>query len=401
MAQPTLCLSALLFACSSLVVPLVIFASAMLLQLLWYKLRQPVLAPLRRRSWIRRRLQLQLSFNMQFSGDNPATDNVGRRRFNLPRHFGSYCWEHAIATALVVFFSAYGAIASSAVGLLLCIDIGEQKRWVLDVRLPCPAAYLGPRTGWVAGAIALGVVLMLVSILCPAFLACVLVRQAYKGLLTGQPSASRRLVRTYAMQRGHTEDESIQHRAQDRMTAMLAFRYADYAVDYVALTAAHWKAACNSLGGVLTELRLASVLVWDCVLDLHRFLLTLAAMCVMLSELHQLLLVTIILGSYLCLVLAVQPWRSNTTWRLQVLALIILVGSCFCIMAQSVGDAGAHYTSEKYAKVLPVVVIGLNAFYSALLLVVLVVCAVREFGGLLGCRSRAASAPETAEGGAV
>jgi hypothetical protein len=76
------------------------------------------------------------------------------------------------------------------------------------------------------------------------------------------------------------------------------------------------------------RLRLYAVLVWDSVLDLHRFLLALVSLCVMLHELHQLILVVMVLGSYLLLVLLVKPFRSAAVWRLQVLALVVLLMSC-------------------------------------------------------------------------
>jgi hypothetical protein len=49
-------------------------------------------------------------------------------------------------------------------------------------------------------------------------------------------------------------------------------------------------------------MRLRAVLCWDSILDLHRLLLALAALGVMMHELHQVLLVVLVFSSYLVLI---------------------------------------------------------------------------------------------------
>jgi hypothetical protein len=58
-------------------------------------------------------------------------------------------------------------------GMLMCVDMSAtDKQWLLDVRLPCPAAVQGRPTGaWAAGAVILGVFLLLVCIGWPVVLA--------------------------------------------------------------------------------------------------------------------------------------------------------------------------------------------------------------------------------------
>lgn len=124
-----------------------------------------------------------------------------------------------------------------------------------------------------------------------------------------------------------------------------------------------------------------AVLCWDSILDLHRFVIAVVSLCVMLHELHQLILLVIALTSYLLLVLLVKPWRAATVWRLQVLALSLLVFSCLGIMACTIGDASAYYSEDAqntYTKAIPWVVLLCNLAYLVLLLVLLARCLVRE-----------------------
>jgi hypothetical protein len=129
------------------------------------------------------------------------------------------------------------------------------------------------------------------------------------------------------------------------------------------------------------HLRLYAVLVWDSILDLHRLTIALVSMLVMLHALHQLILLVMVLGSYLLLVLLVQPWRSRAVFRLQVAALAILLASCLGIMACGSTDAGAHYSKEAragYMYGIPWVIIAINLSYLVFIVVLLVRCVLRE-----------------------
>jgi hypothetical protein len=95
-------------------------------------------------------------------------------------------------------------------------------------------------------------------------------------------------------------------------------------------------------------------------------LLALAALGVMMHELHQLLLVVLVFSSYLVLMLAARPHKCTTIWSLQVSALLVLLLSCFGIIACNIGDTSGFYeerTTYNYRNVVPWVVVSLNAAY--------------------------------------
>jgi hypothetical protein len=99
---------------------------------------------------------------------------------------------------------------------------------------------------------------------------------------------------------------------------------------------------------------------------MHRLLLALVALSVMMHELHQLLLVIMVLSSYLALILAVKPYRCITILRLQVLALLVLLLSCFGIAACNIGDTSGFYNAavkSNYMDAVPWVVAALNMLY--------------------------------------
>ena len=70
----------------------------------------------------------------------------------------------------------------------------------------------------------------------------------------------------------------------------------------------------------------------------------------MLHEAHQISLMIIVLGSYLLVVLLVRPWRARAVWQLQVGALAALIASCIGIMAITVQNASAYYSSPAIRK---------------------------------------------------
>lgn len=263
--------------------------------------------------------------------------------------FLQFLADTSIVTALGVSLLLYTQIAKVACGLLMCVNVGQTPRWVLDVRLQCPSLPPYPACG--AGVVVFGVFLVLGCLAWPVTLAGVLICHAHQGRLlllgSSQPAAS-----TTVAQHAHTKDAShaaggvgrtsgagtallactaqyadTNSRSAVRATARLAVRYSDYGVDFKALDVAgqHCQESSSSKGSFRAfsrspsmkhlmlagqRLRLYAVLVWDSVLDLHRFLLALVSLCVMLHELHQLILVVLVLGSYLLLVLLVKPFRS-------------------------------------------------------------------------------------------
>lgn len=186
--------------------------------------------------------------------------------------------------------------------------------------------------------------------------------------------------------RGQLRDEG----GAERFTRHLGFRYADYQVDLsptgefqdVALKYAHvWRDALKEPGKALHYMRVCAVLAWDSVLDLQRFVLALLGLSVALHEVHQLQLVALVMGSYLVAILIVRPWRSPTVWRLQVAASIVLVLTCFGIMACNVGDITSHYSqadADRLKHVVSWVVVGLNLAYVMLVGVVLMCCVKRD-----------------------
>lgn len=274
------------------------------------------------------------------------------------RKFSAYFWQHTLVAALVIFFEFYSTAASVALGMLMCVKVPAKKaplyRWVMDVRLQCPVdtSCFQPWVGW---AWFIGMILLLFCIWWPLYIAAKLLQQASAGrLCTGAEGTS-----------------STQQNPSVPFSELLAFRYADYDVDYRALQRRlehlkpghwleFWSAVCR------LPVRKCLVLVWDSVLDLQRFVLALLALCVMLDELHQLLLMTVVFSLYLLAIVAIRPWRSTTVWLLQVAAASVLVLSCCTIMAAQIGDSSSHYTREdkqQFAVLLPALVIAMNAAY--------------------------------------
>jgi hypothetical protein len=305
--------------------------------------------------------------------------------------FSYYFWEHFFATALVVFFGSYTKMATVALGLLMCVcadtsgcpRTDEQghvysnitaHRWLLDVRLACPISH--NTTAWAIWANIIGGLLLTVCIGGPIGIAFVLWWQAHKGNLKGHITAAA------------SDPDALttrSHRSiEDHITARLAFRYADYDCNYEILkqsSSAHGRRQLGS-ESVLQRCRARVVLAWDSVLDLHRFLLAVAALSVTLHELHQLILVAFLLSSYLILILAVRPWKSVTVWCLQVLALVCLVFSCLGIMACNVADADSFYgesAGKLHQTLISVAVIVVNVLYAVAALIELARCVVREF----------------------
>jgi hypothetical protein len=300
----------------------------------------------------------------------------------------------------------YTQVAKVACGLLMCVSVGQTHRWVLDVRLQCPS--LPPYPAYGAGAVVFGVVLVLGCIAWPVTLAAVLIHQAHKGRLLRLGSCASSTVRSApskdvddaAGRARSASDAGVSCTADNdresavHTTAQLAVRYSDYGVNFEALSVGQkgqqssgkkslwdvirsWE--CFKLAGL--RLRLYAVLVWDSVLDLHRFLLALVSLCVMLHELHQLILVVMVLGSYLLLVLLVKPFRSAAVWRLQVLALVVLLTSCMGIAAFAVSDTAGIYSGgvkASYTAAIRWIVIVVNACYLLLLVVLLLRCMLRE-----------------------
>jgi hypothetical protein len=289
--------------------------------------------------------------------------------------------DNAIATALAASMFVYITICKVAVGMLMCVKgVGNSDRWVMDVRLVCPVTNVNQ--GWALAATLVGVLLVCACIAWPVGLAWVLVRECYHDRLLRVGASS---------QRGPSGSPSGTSARVQEITHNWAVRYADYAVDYDALSksavegkrAIEWLKICRPsyFSTVGAKLQVYAVLCWDSILDLHRFVIAFVSLCVMLHELHQLILLVIALTSYLLLVLLVKPWRAATVWRLQVLALSLLVFSCLGIMACTIGDASAYYSEDAqntYTKAIPWVVLLCNLAYLVLLLVLLARCLVRE-----------------------
>jgi hypothetical protein len=267
-----------------------------------------------------------------------------------------------------------------ALGLLMCVDTatnGEGKplqpsnsaspdvtdRWLMDVRLACPIRRAFNNTAWAIWGNIIGALLLVICIGGPIGIACVLWRQAWKGNLKGHITASDPDALT---RRTHRSIE-------DHITARLAFRYADYDCNYEVLKHS------SSTHGQWQRVRAQIVLAWDSVLDLFRFLLAAAALCVTLHELHQLILVAWFLSMYLILILACRPWKSATVWWLQVCALVCLVFSCLGTMACNVSDVESYYGPDpKLQQVISLLVIIVNGVYALWALFALLRCVYRE-----------------------
>jgi hypothetical protein len=305
-------------------------------------------------------------------------------RLDHTTDFRSYIIQRFAITWLVLFFESYDKTAQTGLGMLFCVNNGAEDgafRWVMDVRLPCPTR--PAVAGWQAAAIIMGSVLLLVCLCMPVFLARWLCTRAYKGLLTPE---------------GEIEDEGASSWSgagklcrpwRQSLSNVLTFRYADYDVQYELLRqrngSIHGKLASRVAGGASSfdRFQLWSVLVWDSILDMHRFLLAIAALCVMLHEQHQLLLVIMVFSSYLALILAVKPYRCTTIWRLQVLALATLLLSCFGILACNIGDTSSFYdgaVKNSYMKVIPWLIVALNVVYLFLAMAVLLLSVLHKCG---------------------
>jgi hypothetical protein len=384
-------------SCSAIVVPVVLFLSVLLMQMALYALRRPFL------KWIgalRTKSQF-LNKNVSFlesvvsgisgsaslpsagSGHVPqgsSTQDSADGNTGASPSFGRALADNAVATLLAVFMFVYLPIARVAFSMLLCVKVAGSDRWVLDVRLQCPAA--APYTSWGAGALMLGSFLLIVCIAWPVGIAWVLIRKAHRGELL-------RVAPYYKTSKAAGSVASASGSTPVVTTARLAVRYADYSVDYDALQSFYAKAAglsgwewfCRSFRQSLMHFRVYLVLVWDSVLDLHRFTIALVSLCVMLHEAHQISLMIIVLGSYLLVVLLVRPWRARAVWQLQVGALAVLIGSCIGIMATTVQNASAYYSSpaiRKYSAVIPWMVIEVNVVYLVTVLVMLGRCVWQE-----------------------
>jgi hypothetical protein len=299
--------------------------------------------------------------------------------------FAKQVRDNSIATALAASLFVYITICKVAVGMLMCVKgLGNSDRWVMDVRLECPVSNL--EKGWALGATVVGAVLVCACIAWPVGIAWVLAWECYYDRLLRVDVASKRVASTSA-----SKQNSGIGAAPQEITHNWVVRYADYDVDYDALSKSAnegqtpfewlnvWRPGYFQAAAL--KVRTYAVLCWDSVLELHRLVIAMVSLCVMLHELHQLILLVIALTSYLLLVLLVKPWRATTVWRLQVLALSILVFSCLGIMACTVGDASAYY-SEKvqrtYVTSIPWVVLLVNLAYLVLILVLLVRCLIRE-----------------------
>lgn len=118
------------------------------------------------------------------------------------RSFLQFLADTSIATALGVSLLMYTQIAKVACGLLMCVSVGQTTRWVLDVRLQCPS--LPPYPVYGPGAVVFGVLLVLGCIAWPVTLAGVLIHHAHQGRLMrlghSQPATSS------TARRAHTKD---------------------------------------------------------------------------------------------------------------------------------------------------------------------------------------------------
>lgn len=277
-----------------------------------------------------------------------------------------YMFKHLIATALVTTFYFYASVARVALGMLFCVRLGQSgHQWVMDVRQACPM--YDPHTHKFA--LVLGVLALVFCLAWPVSIAAVLFNAAHTGALMRQISGK-------------------DCRKRDRARAVLTFRHADYAVDYAEFSGPESKAwrshGWRKISWLEFEkaLKMHVILAWDSILDLQRFILVLVSLCVVLHEVHQLILMIMTLGAYLLLIIMVKPWRAAAVQRLQLLALTVLVTSCLGILVCSVGADDADYTAQEifvYIQVVAWVVVALNAFYLAVALYMLLRCTITEY----------------------
>lgn len=255
-------------------------------------------------------------------------------------------------------------MASFGLGMLTCLRVPAlppytKKHWVLDVRLQCPIQTLN--SWWGKLALVLGIALLLICIVWPLALALVLWRRARQGELHADPSATSGGWWAF-------------------FKANLSFRFSDYRVNEFNYRKSETRNQ-HPMDRMLMGLQKVLTLTWDSILDMQRIVLAAAALLVTWHEMHQIMLVTLILGTYLVLILAVQPWRSPAIWRLQVMAVSVLVLSCCGIMASTVGDTSAHYSEsekDRYSTVLPWLVIVINLLYVMVGIFTLVYCIARD-----------------------
>lgn len=336
--------------------PVVIGLSALLVQLLWYKLRAP----------IRNKLKGSTSC---FAGLlRVALPSIQRQG---PKTFWPYLGEHFIATCIVIFYYFYTIIVKTALGLLMGVALAQKDmRWLLDVRLPWPFA---PKPqGWAVGAAIMGFVFLLVCLVVPLIFTCLLVYQARRGRLGG-----------------YKESELPNNRPPSNgdvvrwVAAGLAHRYADYKISYKELEEgglSDQKGAMSHVDFRVYEMKLWATLCWDTVLDLFKFLQALVAISVTLADVHQMMIMAAVFGLYLLLMLMVRPFKNVTTSRLQVWALVVLLSSCFLIMALGVDDG---YPLLKlpvpYKAWIPWLTLAINLVYALVGVLTLAVAGIRAW----------------------
>jgi hypothetical protein len=309
----------------------------------------------------------------------------------------AYFIQRLAITSLVLFFDNYDKTAQTALGMLSCVSVGSEpypRRWVMDVRLPCPTEFT--IDGWQKAAVAVGILLLLVCVCFPCLLASWLITMVHKGIITSEGTSHIPASKVFRNSNGWRVWRTLRRWLFGRtLRSALRFRYADYNIQYTLLhnpaaapeagaLSAHnggvsacctnccalstWRSRINKFWRQLSlrQTQRWAVLCWDSILDLHRFLLALAALAVMLHEVHQVLLVMLVFSSYLVLILAARPYKCTTIWRLQVSALLVLLLSCFGIIACNIGDTSGFYEdaiTRRYRIVVPWVVLGLNIAY--------------------------------------
>jgi hypothetical protein len=400
--MPASCLSLSCYTRSAIIVPVVLFLSVLMFQLTLYALRHPFLRLMGHlytsSSIVRKNVSYLESVVSTISlgtasvhtrlptaasgptPQGPSTQEGADGDVENPPSIWRALADNAVATVMAVLMFVYLPIARVAFSMLLCVKVAGSDRWVVDVRLQCPAA--APYTSWGAGALLLGSFLLIVCIAWPVGIAWVLIRKAHRGELL-------RVAPRYKTASPAGSEVSTNSPTLVVTTAKLVVRYGDYAVDYDALQSFYAKAAglsgwqyfCRLGGQSVMYFRVYLVLVWDSVLDLQRFTIALVSLCVMLHEAHQLTLMIMVLGAYLLAVLLVRPWRARAVWQLQVAALAVLIASCIGILATTVQNASSYYSSHvirKYTGLIPWLVVAVNVVYLVTLLVMWGRCVRQE-----------------------
>lgn len=329
-------------------VPLILWASVMLLLLLWHMYLEPAWSTLRSCSC----KQCKTTFTQVCCRLAPGYlwEVIKQKKQLYRAHVADVTtngWDRFITSLLVTTYSAYPSVAKVAVGMLMCLTVGTgNDRWILDVRLQCPLP--SSSVSWLtAPALAIGIFLLVLCVAWPAFSAGFLFCQAYKG--TATPDGC-----------------SATHPWGVSWAARFSFRFADYEVDFDGLKTGR-KGWASGLHGVFKHLRDHLALAWDTVLDYQRLLLAVVALSVTLHALHQLLLVTLVMGAYLLLALLVRPWRSDIVSWLQVGALSVLMTSTLGVMAcnvEAIDAATAYRASLVYKQIIPWVILVANGVYA-------------------------------------